>query len=324
MRRSVLLPQQEFDIESVAAQVEADGYDGVWIGELWGQDAFVTLARIAQATETIEFGTSIVNIFGRSPATLAQAAVTLADLSDDRMVLGLGVSTKKAIEDLHSRQFDNPPRRLHETVELTKQFISSDERVSYNGEVYAVTDFPGLDRDIPVYTAALGPGSRRATGRTADGWLPHNIPFSQLSSAHETITEAAEAVGRDPESVTVAPWVPAAVAENEATAKDEIRGHVAYYVGSGEGYRQAVASEFPEEAEAVATNWRNGDRGEAAAAVTDEMVAELGVAGQAEEARSQLSDIESNPFVDETIVVTPVGADEELTMNTIDALAPSR
>ncbi len=95
--------------------------------------------------------------------------------------------------------------------------------------------------------------------------------------AFEVIADAARDTGRDPNEITVAPYIPAAVSTDEAAAYDALRGHLAYYIGSGEGYRRAIA--FFEEADRIATAWRNGDREGASDAVTDEMVHALGVAG---------------------------------------------
>ncbi len=51
--------------------------------------------------------------------------------------------------------------------------MTGDERVTYDGEAVSVRGVPPLDRDVPVYHAALGPANRRVVARLADGWLPH-------------------------------------------------------------------------------------------------------------------------------------------------------
>ncbi|GAA0655635.1 LLM class flavin-dependent oxidoreductase [Salarchaeum japonicum] len=298
------------------------GYRGVWTGELWGTDAFVTLARIAERTD-IDVGTSIVNAYSRSPAALAGAAANISEATNGQVTLGVGTSTEKAVEDLHGTEFENPPRRLHETIALARRFLETDERVSYDGELFSVADFPGLDADVPVYAAALGPATRRATGRVADGWLPHNIPFERLEPAFELVARTAREAGRDPDDIDVVPYVPAAVSADGEEAYDALRGHLAYYVGSADGYKNAVAQAFPDEAEAVADAWRSGDRAAARERVSDEMVDALGVAGTPEGARERLREVAALPVVDEPLVVTPSNASVELAMETVAALAPA-
>ena len=324
MPTGVLVPNDCDDVATFAARAERLGYDSVWTGELWGRDAFVALTRAAEATERIDLGTAIVNVYGRSPATIAQAAATLDRASEGRARVGLGTSTRKAIEDLHGESFDRPARRLHETAELVGAFLHGEGRISYEGEVFDVADFPSLDREVPVYAAALGPATRRATGRTADGWLPHNVPFERLGEAFETVAETARERARDPAAITVALYVPSAVSDDPVEARRAVRGHLAYYVGSGDGYRRAVAQSFPEAAEAVATAWRDGDREAARGAVTDEMVAALGVAGTPETAREQFREVAALDAVDEPLVVVPDGTPEDVASQTVEALAPGR
>ncbi|MGB9986109.1 LLM class flavin-dependent oxidoreductase [Salarchaeum japonicum] len=320
MRASVQLAGD--DPVGFAERAEELGYRGVWTGELWGTDAFVTLARIAERTD-IDVGTSIVNAYSRSPAALAGAAASISETTDGRVTLGIGTSTEKAVEDLHGAAFENPPRRLHETVELARRFLGTGTRVSYDGDMFSVRDFPGLDADVPVYAAALGPATRRATGRVADGWLPHNVPFDRLGPAFELIARTAREAGRDPDDIGVVPYVPAAASTDRERAYDALRGHLAYYVGSADGYKNAVAQSFPEEAEAVAATWRKGDRGAARDRVSDEMVDALGVAGTPEAARERLRDLAALPVVDEPLVVTPSNASADLAMRTVEALAPA-
>jgi alkanesulfonate monooxygenase SsuD/methylene tetrahydromethanopterin reductase-like flavin-dependent oxidoreductase (luciferase family) len=323
MSRGIVLPRRGVEAtRRFAVRCEDLGYDACWTGELWGQDAFVTLTAVADAVSRIDLGTAIVNVFSRSAATLAAAATTLADVAPAGVRLGIGPSTAKAIEDLHGRAYDRPVRRLHETAELIAAFTAGEGRVDYDGETVSVADFPALDAEVPVYTAALGPAARRATGRVADGWLPHNVPFPELSSAFETVTETAREAGRAPDDITVAPYVPAAVADDPSEARAAVRGHLAYYVGSGEGYRRAVASAFPDEAEYIAEAWGNGERDTAREAVTGEMVDALGVAGTPETARERFEAVASLGTVDHPIVVVPDGADAETVDRTVEALAP--
>lgn len=322
----LILPQSEgTDPTDVAVRAEELGYDSVWMGELWGMDAFVQLTEIACRTEQIDLATGIVNVFSRSPAVLAMAAASVDRISDNRMTLGVGVSTPKSIEDLHGKTFERPVRRTHETVELVKAFTGSpDEPVEYSGKLFTVRDFPGLDADIPVYNAALGEANRRATGRVCDGWIPHNVPFPDINEAFETIATAAREAGREPESITVAPYVPAAVSETGGEARDAVRKHVAYYVGSGKGYKNAVGQRFPDQVEVIADAWQANDYATAADHVTDEMVSALGVAGTPESAREQLRTLQENPRIDRTLLTLPDSTVDTLGTKTIEALAPPK
>ena len=323
MSRGLLLPSRgDHDPVALATRAEALGYDSVWLSELWGESASVLAAQVAAATDRVDLGTAILNVFSRTPAVLAMTAASLDRATGGRFVLGVGTSTRGAIEGIHGRDFERPVRRAHETIELVGRLTRSDAPVDYEGELLSVSGVPGLDREVPIYHAALGPANRRVVGRLADGWIPHNVPFPDLDDAFETVAETAREAGRDPEAIEVAPYVPAAVSEDGEAARDALRGHVAYYVGSGEGYRRAVADRFPDAAERIAETWAAGERDRARAAVTGKMVDALGVAGTPEAARERLRDLEADTVVDRPLLVIPDGADEAIVEGTIEALAP--
>lgn len=324
MQPGLLLPPADvMDPVGIATTAERLGYGSVWLPELWGSDAFVQLGVIARETEEIHLGTAIANVFSRSPAVLAMAAATVDRYADGRMVLGTGVSTPKAVSDLHSMTYERPIRRAHETIAIVKAYLSdADEPVSYDGELFDVADFDALDADVPVFHAALGPANRRVVARLADGWMPHMLPFSELGPAFEQIADTAREAGRDPDDITVAPYVPAAVSDDPEEARRALRSHIAHYTGSGEGYRNAVAQAFPEEAEHIATLWHDGERDDARAAVTDEMLRNLGVAGTPETAREQLAELQDD-IVDVPLLTVPKPG-VHLALETIDALAPAR
>ncbi|WP_049923187.1 LLM class flavin-dependent oxidoreductase [Halopiger djelfimassiliensis] len=318
----------DLDPADVAVRAEELAYDAVWVGELWGESGVVQLTEMACRTDGIEIGSAILNVYSRSPAVLAMTAASLHRASSGRFTLGLGTSTRKAVADLHGMAFDRPVRRAHETIELVRAYTGGTETpgdpVDYDGDVLEAADFPALDAPVPIYQAGLGPANRRVVGRLCDGWIPHNIPFSRLADAFEEVAAAARERDRDPDEITVAPYVPAAVSEESAEARRTLRRHVAYYVGSGEGYRRAVATGFPAATDRIAEAWRNGDKRAAASAVTDEMIADLGVAGTADQARDRLRTLVAETGIDHPIVVVPEPASSEMVEATIEALAPVR
>jgi alkanesulfonate monooxygenase SsuD/methylene tetrahydromethanopterin reductase-like flavin-dependent oxidoreductase (luciferase family) len=317
-----LLPQVGPDPAEVAVRAEDLGYDSVWLGELWYTAAPVKLAEMVERTDDVGIGSAILNVYSRTPAVLAMTAATLQRDSGGRFHLGVGTSTEKAVEDLHGMAFDdpNPVRRAHECIELVDEFLTGGGRVNYDGQVFHAADFPALGSEVPIYHAALGEANRRVVARLCDGWIPHNVPFPDLPAAFDYIREHVPD-DRDADDISVAPYVPAAVHDDPAVARDAVRGHVAYYVGNGEGYRRAVAERFPDGADAVAGAWREGEREAAREAVTDEMVAALGVAGTPDEAREQFDELCAMDVVDRPLVTIPQDAPGMLDA-TIEALAP--
>ena len=162
--------------------VEADriGVDHVWSAEAWGMDAVVPLAYIAARTQRIILGTGIIQISARVPAMIAMTAQSLATVSNNRFVLGLGVSGPQVVEGLHGAAFAHPLGRLRECVDIIRLGINS-ERMQYHGKHYELPRPGGEGKairlsqpprpDLPIYLATLGPKSLEMTGELANGWI---------------------------------------------------------------------------------------------------------------------------------------------------------
>ena len=159
--------KRDFD-EQVDYVVEAEklGVDSVWSAEAWGQDAISPLAYLAARTSRIRLGTGIIQISARVPAMIAMTALTMAAISNDRFILGLGASGPQVVEGLQGRPFKAPLTRMKETVEIIKLAFAG-EKIEYHGK-YHELPLPGGqgkalklsqpgNPNIPIYLATLGP-----------------------------------------------------------------------------------------------------------------------------------------------------------------------
>src|SRR6266571_1839014 len=123
----------------LAQLAEDHGFEAVWKGESNSTDPLVLLSAMAARTRSIKLGTAIYHIYGRSPVTLGIQAATLNDLSNGRVMLGLGVANKP-IASWHSGTFDKPIRRIREYADVVRQ-VATGERVEYQGEIYGTSAF---------------------------------------------------------------------------------------------------------------------------------------------------------------------------------------
>lgn len=167
-------------LERFAVESERLGVDFCWSAEAWGQDAVVPLAYLAARTRRIRLGTGIMQISARVPAMTAMTAMTMAALSGDRFVLGLGVSGPQVVEGLHGTAFGHPLGRLREYLDILDLAFAG-RPLEYHGSHF-VLPRPGGEgkvlrlaqtptRKIPVYLATLGPHGLELAGARADGWL---------------------------------------------------------------------------------------------------------------------------------------------------------
>ena len=229
-------------------EAEAAGYDSVWAAEAYGSDAATVLAWIAAQTEKIKIGSAIFQMPARSPAMTAMTAATLDQLSDGRMLLGIGSSGPQVAEGWHGQRFAKQLARTREYVEIVRKALAR-ERLEYDGETYVLPlpDGPGkalkltiapVQERIPIYIAAIGPKNTQLVGEIADGWLPlffspeHVSDVARAARGGRRRVRGARSTGFD-----IAPSVQVAIDDDIDRARDVMRPFLALYIG-GMGSRK--------------------------------------------------------------------------------------
>jgi coenzyme F420-dependent oxidoreductase len=329
--RDVFLPvaaQPSVDaLVDQAVRGEELGYDRAWLPESWGRSAPVTLTSIAENTEEIGIGTSIMPVYSRSPALIGMTAATLQEVSGGRLRLGLGPSGPIVIENWHGVEFGNPLRRTRETVDVVKRVLSGDE-VEYDGEYFELSGFrlrQGAPDPVPaIDAAAMGPKAVELAGRFADGWHALMLTREGLSERLEDLERGAELAGREPGEVRTTLSLTCCALEDGERARDLVRQHVAFYIGGmGTYYRDNLARQGHEElAHGIYDAWNDDRRGEAVSLIDDDLLDSLAVGGTPERARELLAEFETLDGVDVASVSFPRGADVEEIVATMEALAP--
>src|SRR6476620_11878763 len=88
-----------------ARSAEDLGYDSIWIPEAWAYEQFQLLTEIALATKRLKLATGIANVFSRSAGLLAMSAATLDEISEGRVILGLGTRGTVVVENFHGAAY---------------------------------------------------------------------------------------------------------------------------------------------------------------------------------------------------------------------------
>ncbi len=317
------------DLIAVAQAADRLGYESFWTGESWGRDAFTVLTMLACHTERIGLGTGIVTVYSRTPGLIAQSIASLDQISGGRAILGLGSSGRIVVEDWHGVKFDHPVGRTAEYIDIIRMALSG-ERVNYEGSFYELKRFrmgvrPVQER-IPIYVASLGRRNLELTGRAADGWLPIWTHSEKLPLVKEPLTKAADAAGRSASDITTAPQILCCASDDEETVAEAVkqaRAHMAFYIGGmGQYYYDLFCRYgYQDECDALRRAWGEGDRGEAAEAITDEMVDNITVIGTPDECREKMARFRDNG-VDMPLMAFPHGSDRETMLGTLESLAP--
>ena len=108
----------------LVAAAEESGFDAVFTAEAWGSDAFTPLAWWGRETSRLRLGTSIVQMSGRSPTSIAMHALTLDHLSNGRVILGMGVSGPQVVEGWYGQPFAKPLARTREVVDIIRKVLA--------------------------------------------------------------------------------------------------------------------------------------------------------------------------------------------------------
>ena len=295
------------DADNLALAVEAErlGYSVVWAAEAYGSDAATVLAWIAAHTSTIDVGSAIFQIPGRTPALTAMTAATLDTLSGGRFRLGLGVSGPQVSEGWHGVRFDRPLERTREYVEIVRLALARD-KVAYDGKHWTLPlpDGPGkalrltvhpAREHIPVYLAAVGPKNLELTGEIADGWLAIFFAPEHAKESLGHIRVGQEKAGRSERPFDVVPTVPVVVGDVVQACAEPVRHYAALYVG-GMGSREqnfynrlAVRMGYEDAAREVQDLYLARQHRDAAAAVPFEFIDRTSLIGPAGRIRDRLA-----------------------------------
>ncbi len=311
-------------------EAEKLGVDTVWTAEAWGQDAISPLAYIAAKTEKIRLGTGIMQISARVPAMTAMTALTMAAISDDRFILGLGASGPQVVEGLQGRPFKAPLTRMRETIEIIRLAFAG-EKLAYEGKYHQLPlpggegkalrlAQPGNDK-IPIYLATLGPKSLELTGEMADGWLGTSFTPEHADAHLDYLRAGAEAAGRSLKDIDIQVGGTVGIADDVTPMIDMLRPGVAFTLGAmgsaktnfyNEAFRRGGWDEVAKEVQSL---WVAGDRDGAAARVPDEMVLQANLLGDEAEVQRRVNAYRDAGVT--TLRVQPLGRTLEDRLNTL-------
>jgi alkanesulfonate monooxygenase SsuD/methylene tetrahydromethanopterin reductase-like flavin-dependent oxidoreductase (luciferase family) len=212
---------------------ESLGYEAAYVTHVAGRESLTVITAYALATSTIRMGPGVVPIYSRTPATMAQTAATIDELSGGRLNLGLGVSHRPVVEGWHGQTIGKPVAEMREYASIVRAILRGEDPPA--GEKWH-TGFHLLGLDprpqLPIYVAALSPAMLRLAGEIADGvvlWLCN--PAYIRDVVIPEVSEGRRRAGRTLEGFDVVAAVPAAVVEDQAEAYTAMRRDLIPYFG---------------------------------------------------------------------------------------------
>lgn len=180
------------------------GIESLWVSEdpdSW--DAFAVLGALAGATERVRLGPGVTNPYHRHPNLLAASTATLDRLTGGRAFLGLGRGQTEWYARALGMDVGKPLAVLEETIRLLRAWWAPPHRASADGH-FRIREWERRVHPTrpapPIYLAAVGPGALRLAGQLTDGVLFNDLASNDyLRGAIAEVRDAARAAGRDPD-----------------------------------------------------------------------------------------------------------------------------
>jgi F420-dependent oxidoreductase-like protein len=298
-------------------EAERLGFDSVWTAEAYGSDAVAPLAYISALTSRIRLGTAIMQMPARTPAMTAMTAMSLDSLSGGRFILGLGPSGPQVVEGWHGVAYGKPLTRTREYISIVRSILRREAPLEHKGEHYQIPysgpGATGLGKplksilhgrpDLEIYTASIGPAGVACSGEVADGLIPvwMNPERFDLFEPHLEKGFAKAGAGKSLADFDVAPFVTCVLGDDVEKCRFPVKGMLSLYIGGmgarGKNFYNDYARRLGFEAEAARIQdlFLDGKKGEAMAAVPDELVDAVALVGPKQRILERLEAWKASP-----------------------------
>ncbi|HSJ96652.1 MAG TPA: LLM class flavin-dependent oxidoreductase, partial [Myxococcota bacterium] len=244
-------------------------------------------------------------------------AMTLDAMSGGRFILGLGPSGPQVVEGWHGVAYGKPLTRTREYVQIIRKILAREGPLEFKGEHYEIPYHgPGATglgkplksilhgrKDLPIYTASIGPAGITCSAEVADGLIPvwMNPERWDLLEPHLQKGFAKAGGGKSLERFDVAPFVTCILGDDLERCRMPVKGMLALYIGGmgarGKNFYNDYAKRLGYEQEAVEIQdlYLAGKKAEAMAKVPDELVDSIALLGPKERIRDRLEAWKASP-----------------------------
>jgi alkanesulfonate monooxygenase SsuD/methylene tetrahydromethanopterin reductase-like flavin-dependent oxidoreductase (luciferase family) len=302
-------------VEAIEAAVGAEdaGFGMVVMGDGFAEH-FSLMGALAMRTRRAELVSGIVN-WTRTPVTTALGAATMASLAPGRYRLGLGAMARTWSEDWHEIDAARPVARMRDYIAAIRSALSArpDSPATYEGSYYRHRNYMPLggvpDSPIPIQLGATRPHMVELGAELCNGLVLHSmLTVERLrTSVTDAINAGLRRSGRSREEIDVGMHFYSAVADDEEAAFAMLRPTLALHMLA---YTDVLQEEgFAAEMERLSRAAARGDREAMLAAVSDELIDNVAVAGTARQVKTKLRRYEE--LIDWPVFMPPADLDPE-------------
>ena len=209
----------------------------MWIPETWGMENFSMMGLASKENTFSKIGSSIINIYSRSPSLIAMGASTIDTISNGRLILGLGTSSVPIVEDFHGNSFESPIQRMKEYVEIIRMALRG-EKINYSGKIFSLKDFSLLTKpvrkEIPIYLAAINQKMVEMTWDIADGVIFYLRPKNEMK---EIISKM-----QKKKKIDTTLQIITCIHDDQEKARNRAMKTLSFYIAVGKIYREFLQS----------------------------------------------------------------------------------
>jgi len=286
------------DIVDLSRNAEEAGFDSVWTTELY-RTSLQQLSVAALSTRNIKLGTAVTLAFTRSPLITSLSALDMDELSEGRLILGLGSGAKRTNEDFHGIAYGKPVARMKECIELIRLMTGNSEKnepIVYEGEYYKVNlsgyhrPFKPYREKIPIFLAGVGSNMVRAAAEVADGYLGHVVCTLRYIKeiVSRSLKEGFERAGKEGRTFQKASIITCAISKKKSDAIEAAKKTIAFYATVRTYQPPFLLHGFERETRTIREAYFKRDRNSMFENVTDDMVNVFAVVGDADEVRKRV------------------------------------
>jgi probable F420-dependent oxidoreductase len=209
-------------IRAIAQEAEADGFDSIWLPDhlmyrdadetrgIW--ESWTILAALAEATERVEIGPLVLCNSFRNPAILAKMATAADEVSDGRLILGVGAGWNEPEYQAFGLPFDHRVARFEEALQILRPLLR-DGHADFAGQYYQARNCDDVPRGPrpqgpPLQVGGEGPRMLRLAAQYGDLWNTGYMGQPEtMTEPLARIAAACREVGRDPASIGVTAFI---------------------------------------------------------------------------------------------------------------------
>lgn len=200
------------------------------------REAFTVLGALARSSGRVRIGVVVTEVLRRHPVMVAQAALTLSELTKRPPILGLGAGERLNTEP-YGLDVPKPVARLEEALQVIRLCFDSSGAFDFHGRHFdldgAIMDLsPPKPQTPEIWIAAHGPRMLGITGRYGDGWIPTAPPLdgpAGYERSWATIRTAAKEADRPPASITPSLFTYLVMAPTATQVEELLRSELMRY-----------------------------------------------------------------------------------------------